>query len=309
MVEPNARWEKGLWPILRRPYVWPVLVAAIVVLAFVLSRPDLYRMRYSRARLGVTQETVGGGFGDSASEMRAVEEKGIPELAAGAPVSSVQSVLVQRKVISTATLEIRVKTASRAADDLAGLAIGTGGFVQSSSVAETDGGGHTAEMVLRIPAAKLEAYLGAAGRLGEVRRKEVSGQDVTEDYVDHQARLRAWTAEEGQILTIMAQAKTVAEILAIRETLRQVRETIEQIQGKLKYYDYNVALATVNISLYEGTRPAATPWILEELSQLGRALYGSIRALIHLLLTLIPWGLAGWGIWSISRRAIGRPRP
>lgn len=303
MTEPNLRKEKGLIVFLRRNWVWPTLVVIALGTAFALT--ELRPQRAVTAE-GETLDLMAGlsdGLERSKSVLTAQEASTPAQIADRGPRDS-----LQRKVVSTANLEIKVKSAGRAVDDLAKLATGAGGFVQSSNIAAMDGGGQTAAVVLRIPAERFETFLTTVGRLGEVSRKEVNGQDVTEEYVDYQARLRAWESEERQLYVIMARAKTVGEVLAVRDRLSQVRETIEQLQGKIRYYDYNVALATIAVSLHEGNQPVLPPWILRELADLGRALYGSIRGLIQALLVLVPWGLAGWGLWLIGRRVLRKPQ-
>lgn len=306
MTEPNPRPRNGLIVLLSRPWVWLAVVVIAVAAAFTLSvlRPRLAAPTASRS-LSMTE-----GLSTRAPEWPA---SGFAAREAAAPPETKDhgglALARQRKVISTANLEIKVKSASQAADDLARLAAGAGGFVQSSSMSVVGADGRMAEMVLRVPAERFEAFLTTVGGLGKVLRREINGQDVTEEYVDNQARLRAWESEERQLYAIMARAKTVGEVLAVRDRLSQVRETIEQIQGRLKYYDYNVALATISVSLREGDRPVSPPWILQELAGLGRALYGSLRSLILVLLVLIPWGLAGWGLWRIGRRILKKSSP
>ena len=307
-ANPNPAPRAVLPGFFRHPWVWPLLVAIALALGFALTSLRQLAGRNDRAAVARMGRSAGNyeNAPKDASPMlglfSAAQGEYAEPAAAPAPVSAV------RKVISTATLEIRVRSAAGAVDELSGLAVTVGGFVQSSSTATTEDGGHTATLILRVPADRFQGFLTAAGQAGKILRKEVSGQDVTEEYVDLQARLRNWENQERQLNLIMSRAKTVGEVLAVQDKLGTVRETIEQIQGKIKYYDYHVALATVTMSLFEGGRPASTPWILEELAALGRTLYGSFRGLLQVLLALVPWILAGWGLWALGRRTIFKPK-
>jgi len=302
-MEARSNLRGGLGRIIRYPWFWPVAIAVILGAGFALtSLGQLERATGTSQAVGLTKMAAPGLFSYDVEQERAGAG---PMMAAPSPVAPLA---VDRKVIATATLEIRVKSAGQAADDLARLAVAAGGFVQSSGTATMEDGGHTANLVLRIPQDRFENFLATAGGLGKLLRKEQSGQDVTEDYLDLDARLRNWRNEEQQLNLIMTRAKTVGEVLSVQEKLGEVREKIEQIQGRLKYYDYNIALSTVNVSLYEGNRPASTPWIVEELSALGRALFGSIRGLLQVVLVLMPWIMAGWGLWAIGKRTFLKPR-
>ncbi|NLG85473.1 MAG: DUF4349 domain-containing protein [Firmicutes bacterium] len=125
------------------------------------------------------------------------------------------------------------------------------------------------------------------GSGGAPTQLEESGASIEPDHVPRQDR---------------------GEVLAVQDKLGQVREEIERLEGRIKYIDYNAALATVNVDLYEGTKPAGPPWLRRELSALGRVLYGSCRGLLTALLVLAPWALAGWIVYRLGRRFIGKAR-
>ncbi|MGE5599234.1 MAG: DUF4349 domain-containing protein [Bacteroidota bacterium] len=281
---------------LRMPWFWAVLIPLVLATAylagrFILAPAPLESMAGDASSLRRPAE----GFGLFDAPREEVKQE---TPAASAPVSATDA----RKIIHTATLEIRVASAARAAEELGRMAREAGGYIQSSNTTALDQGGHSAELVLRIPAARFEAFLSAAGGLGRVARREIAGQDVTADYVDQAARLRAWKSEESQLLVLMTRAKTVGEVLSVRERLSQVRETIEQIEGRLRYYDHYAALATVSITLFERSKPRSLPPLLGELAGMGRVLYASVRVLLLVVMASIPWLLAGWGLWRLVKR-------
>ncbi len=309
---------KGL---LRRPWFWPVLILVLLGIGFISTylKPSVEELT-----LGALSRE-GDGFGIygrmSVDEREAYGYAGEPQLqkrlsastpapAERAPKTDAATVAVapDRKVITTAAMSLRVKNAGKAAEALAKLAADWGGFVESSNVGLENEGANSAAVVLRIPAAKFRSFLAqapaAAG--GKLLSKSEQGQDVTKDYVDNEARLRNWRNEERQYTAILARAKTVAEVLAVQAELGRVREQIETIQGQLKYYDYNISLATISVNLYEGSGPKSTPWILEMLSDLGAALLGSFLGLLKLVLILAPWALVGWLVWLVARKKIGK---
>lgn len=83
----------------------------------------------------------------------------------------------------------------------------------------------------------------------DVKSESTSGQDVTEEYVDLEARLRNLEASETQLLDLMKQAGTVEEILKVQQQLVNTREQIEQIKGRMQYLQESSALAYISVSL------------------------------------------------------------
>ena len=301
----NRVWFGNLF---RKSWVWVLLLPLALAAGFVLDRflPLGNQIEKPRAvemleRFAPALDTAGSavlnkeaGAGEAALSAR-VSRSGLPGPGSGIP----------RKVISVADLEIKVNSVAAAADELARLAAAMDGFVQSSSYA-TETGEKTASLVLRVPAERFQEFLATAGRLGTVVKKCLRGQDVTEEYVDLEARLRNWQNQERQLNLILARAKTVGEVLAVQEKLGQVREEIERLEGRIKYLEDNVALATVNVYLHEGKKPTENGWLVRELSALGRAFYGSCRALLVAVLVLLPWGLVGWLIYRLGRWVWGK---
>jgi len=293
----NSR--RGFPPGLRGGWLWLALAILIVIVATAIF-VTAFVLPGDRVSVsdGYTNQDSGPALGTMSRSLKAaVPEASVAQNSVPVPDQAA------RKVISTARLEIRVKSANAAADKLTRFVTSYGGFVQSMNVTELENGAHSAEVVLRIPSDKFQQLLTAAGGLGKILQKEVSGEDVTEDYMDLKARLRNWLNQEQQLNLIMARAKTVGEVLAVQAELGRVRESIEQIQGKIQYYDYNVKLATVSLSLYEGSQPSSPSWLLDELSRLGRALYDSTKFLVVFVLVTIPWLLAAWAVWVLARRA------
>ena len=81
-------------------------------------------------------------------------------------------------------------------------------------------------------------------------RKEISSQDVTEQYIDLEARMNAKKNLEKRYLEILSKASKVSEILEIEKQLAIIREEIESKEGQLKYLKSQIAMSTINIEMY-----------------------------------------------------------
>ncbi|HYO92406.1 MAG TPA: DUF4349 domain-containing protein, partial [Pyrinomonadaceae bacterium] len=74
-------------------------------------------------------------------------------------------------------------------------------------------------------------------------------QDVTEEYIDLEARIRAKQALETQFMEIMKQAKTVTDALEVQEQLSEVRAQIEQMEGRRRFLENQTSLSTVTVTI------------------------------------------------------------
>lgn len=107
-------------------------------------------------------------------------------------------------------------------------------------------------IVIRVPADNFDKLLNdATQEIEKFDRKEINVKDVTEEFVDIQARLKTKKELEQRYLELLKQAKNVSEILEIEKQIGQLRADIESIEGRLKYLQNKVAFSTLTISFYE----------------------------------------------------------
>ena len=169
-----------------------------------------------------------------------------------AQVSAVPQVGPQ--IVKTASLGLGIAHGSF--DDKVGeahaVADSFGGFVVQS-FASQGSGNRIAEgsLVLRIPAESYDAALSRLRGLGKVESLEESGQDVSKEFVDLNARIRQLRAVEAQLLQLLQQANDVPAALAVQSQLSQVQLDLEQARGRLQYLDNRVAFATISMSMHE----------------------------------------------------------
>jgi hypothetical protein len=130
----------------------------------------------------------------------------------------------------------------------------------------------------------------------EVVRENRSGQDVTNQYVDLQAQLRAKEAAEKKLLEIMDQAVRAEDVLAIYLQVQSVQTEIEQLKGQIKYLEESAALSSVSVQLIaeEGTQPIEVgPWrpegaAKEAIQDLILFFQNFVDFLIYFVLSILP---------------------
>jgi hypothetical protein len=164
---------------------------------------------------------------------------------------------VDPKVIKTASMEVELAdgTFDKAFRDASLVAVQHGGYIQSSSTSRFDEA-RTASLVVRVPAARFDPALAAFRELGDVVAEDASGEDVSAQFVDLQARLRNWEAQESVLLRLMSEANTIDESIKVQRNLSDVQLNIERLRGQLRLLRDQTDLGTIGLTLTEGDQSA-----------------------------------------------------
>ena len=201
------------------------------------------------------QETQGGGGSERAALEMADEAFASTDQAQNTPTAArlpqVPSSIIKNGDVS---VEVERDGLNEAVQEVVRLAARYQGYVVSTTLDDSSSG--IGVLVIRIPSERFELALGAVKELGDVKRQQVSGQDVTAEFVDLEARLRNWTTQEAVLLRLMDRAQTISESIRVQAQLQQVQLEIERIRGRLDYLEDQTALGTLAVSF---TEAGATP--------------------------------------------------
>lgn len=220
---------------------------------------------------------------------------------------------VGSRVVKHATVELRVKRAAldRRFASAESVAAFLGGFVQSS-----ERSGQVATITMRIPSAQFGDAISQIAKLGRVTARSERGDDVTGQFVDLEARIRNLTAQEGVLQSLMSDARTIPDTLAVQQQLSGVREQIEQLTGQRNLLDDQSSFATIAATFH--TR-AAVVAPAESRSTVAEAWHDAIGVTVAIfagsivvLGAVIPLGLialVGVGAWALIRRRRTRVQP
>ena len=158
---------------------------------------------------------------------------------------------VTPNVIKTARLQLEVKEGKLQESVQAGVAVAEryGGFVVSTALDEEKASYGT--VVVRVPAERFGQALEELKELGDVEGQSVSGQDVTQEFVDLEARLRNFSAQEAVLLRLMDRSRTVADTIRVQRELQGVQLEIERIRGRLRYLRDQTSMATIELNVRE----------------------------------------------------------
>lgn len=200
----------------------------------------------------------GGGGGSTAAEPAMIP-------VSDAELTKAAAEYAQRKVIRNANLTLEVDSPTDTQARLTSVAESHGGFVVSSDFKRTETANQqppaiTVTVVLRVPSSQFGAALADIhGFAGRVKEEKTTGQDVTEEYIDLEARLRTKKALEAQFLEIMKQAHKISDALEVQSQIADVRADIERIEGRRRFLENQSALSTITVSLQT---PAPPPPII-----------------------------------------------
>ncbi len=228
-----------------------------------------------------------------------------------------------RLVIRNADLEIVVDNPARAADAIGKMAESLGGFVVSSKVYEntTPGGVRLpyGSVTVRVPAGQFQDALGQIASLAvRVERKNISGKDVTKEYVDLQARLKNLEAARDELQRLMNDATNTQDVLAVYRELNNVQGEIEQLKGQIQYLKTAAAMSAISVQLTPSAAARSVSiggWhpggvAKDALVMLVRTLRGLLNLLIWMGFYLLPvllalsfvFGLPAWVLYRLVRR-------
>jgi len=155
------------------------------------------------------------------------------------------SIATDRMLIWKAYLQLEVWSISNTVNEATALAQRTGGYVEGNS----DHGASSASLTLRIPAKAFADSVKSLETLGEVTSRSISGEDVTEQYIDVEARLKNKVVLRDRLQQLLDKATDVKDILAIETELNRVQSDIDSMEGRIRALRGQIDYATVVISL------------------------------------------------------------
>jgi hypothetical protein len=203
--------------------------------------------------------------------------------------------LEDRLVVQTAALSMVVRDPVTKATAIRQMAEGMGGYVVYSNIYKSTYGdaGLTADnasVMVRVPSERLEdALKQIKADAVEVRSENVSGEDVTAQYVDLESRLRSLKAAEAQLLEIMESATKTEDALAVLNQLQMVQSEIEAVKGQMQYYEESTAYSAISVEL--------TPDVATQPIEIGGwQPQGTVKAAVEALIDALQW-LADAAIW------------
>ncbi len=209
----------------------------------------------SALELPMPAKTSGGGGGDRAARgMVAYDSINTQNVSLDeANTAEENKQAIERKIIRNGKLTLETDKPTEGQSQLTSIAEGFGGFVVTSEYKQNDSRTASSEIVtvtIRIPAAQFDEVITKIRAIGgRVMNENVTGQDVTEEFIDLEARIKTQKALEQQFLEIMKRANKVEDALQVQSEIANVRTEIERIEGRKRFLENQSALSTITVIL------------------------------------------------------------
>lgn len=158
---------------------------------------------------------------------------------------------LNKKLIYTANVTMEVKDYGKAQSDIRNLVTLAGGYIVefSEGFSHNEKGGN---FTIKVPASGFSTFLDRLEKFDhEDMQRSIQGQDVSEEYVDLESRLKVKLAMEERYLKFLNEATKTTQIVEFVNELERIQTEIEQIRGRMRFIDNSVSFSTIEIRLYQ----------------------------------------------------------
>lgn len=160
--------------------------------------------------------------------------------------------LTNRKLIRDANLNVETKTYDAFVTALEQQIASHGAYVQNGeSTGSADRGNRWSSYTIRVPEKRYAAFLSVVSDLGTVTYKSESVQDVTMEYTDVEARIRALETEHETLLGILEKCEILEDVITVQSRITEVQYQLDSYNSRLRRYDDLISYCTVYLSVDE----------------------------------------------------------
>lgn len=228
---------------MKKQLLFLLLVSGLLVLLASCSSSDLKADVQEEKSLSTSQD------------MATVERESTENLGLAKEQSEVKPTDViptNRMIIHRADLQLNVKNLEKAQLTIEKKVSDYGGYIVESNVYRESEESISSQLTVRIPEKYFQTFLtDAEGEAAEVLQRNVTGEDITEQYIDLESRVKSKRTVEERLLAFMGKAEKTEDLLKISADLSKVQEEIELIVGKMKYLENQTSFSTIQIGMYE----------------------------------------------------------
>ena len=165
--------------------------------------------------------------------------------------------VTSRKLIKEISLSVETKDYDNYIEGLRSNVVSSGGYIETSNESNNSKF-RSFTATIRIPVGKTDDFTEIASDNVTVKSRSESVKDVTEEYVDVEARIKVYKAEEESLIEIMKQADNVTDLLSVKERLADVRAQIESYTAQLKSLENQTDYSTITLTVNEVEREVET---------------------------------------------------
>jgi hypothetical protein len=217
---------------------------------------------------------------------------------------------VSRKVIQSGEVTIQVKQYERFFDALQKRMGRINGYVSNVQSQRSGDAVSSASLTLRVPPDQLNALVSWMREQGVLITERIQTEDISEQYYDLKARLENARRFENRLLEMLkSETGKLQDLILVEEKINQIREQIEQMEGKMRYFDALTSLATLSIQVQVESvyvplqKPTFVKRALESAKESVNALWSATQEAAILLIVVLPWMIPATAMFYIMRLA------
>jgi hypothetical protein len=158
----------------------------------------------------------------------------------------------KRMIIRTGTMSIENDSFDETENKAKEITKNLGGYITNSTAQVNQSGKKQGTLTIRVQADKYDALLAELAKTGKVMNQNITGRDVTEEYVDAEARLKTQRELEARLLQLLAEkTANLTAVVEVEQKLSSVRENIEKTEGRMRMLKDQASFSTITLSIYE----------------------------------------------------------
>jgi hypothetical protein len=217
-----------------------------------------------------------------------------------------------RKIIQRGQISFEVANYDSFYEALQDQLTRTGGYIGQLETYRSSGNLSSAKITVRIPAEGTSVFTSWLREQGKIVSENITADDVSEEYYDLQARLENARKFEARLMEMVkSNTGDLDDLVLLEEKLSAMREQIEQMQGRVRYLDRLVSMATLtlNVQVQNTTTTPTTPGFGTRAAHVWKESTGALKdasqAFVLLIVAIVPWilpiCLAAALLWILVR--------
>jgi len=219
--------------------------------------------------------------------------------------------VTKRMIIRMGNMGIEVEKFDDAVNKVTEVTKKYSGYISNSSSSQNSSGKKQGTLVLKVPADKYDMLIAEVSTVGKVMSQNINANDITEEYIDLEAREKTQKELEQRLLKLLSEKTArLTDVVEVEQKLASVRQIIESIDGKMRYLKNQSEMSTLTLSLYEPAILVTSSgggffYELEQAIKKGlRGFTEILSGMITLLIALLPIIILVLIIYWIIKRII-----
>jgi hypothetical protein len=277
-------------------------VLLIVVAVLLLVASFLFKGSRKEASIARSQMVAQHGTPEEAEESLRSLGYGGEDATKPAPI---------RKVIQSGEVTIQVKQYERFFEAVQKRIGMMNGYVSNVQSQRSGNAVSSASLTLRIPPEQLHAVVSWLREQGMLINERIQTEDISEQYYDLKARLENARRFETRLLEMLkSETGKLQDLILVEEKINQIREQIEQMEGKLRYFDALTSLATLSIQVQVESKyvqlqaPTFIQRAVRSAKESLKALVAATQEAAILVIVILPWMIPAVGVYYFMRGAV-----